>query len=519
MVTATAPASSELFGSGLDVSAAGQLPGDQVLRGLGVDQHGLDPGEAQRRLAHYGPNAVSTHRARLLLVLWHQMRSPLLGLLLVAAVASYFVGQRSDAVIIGVILALSVGLGFVNEYRAEKAAEALHSQIHHQALAIRGGRPVAVDVTALVPGDLVDLRLGDIVPADIRLLHVSGLECDESVLTGESLPVEKTTVPVPAGTALAEPFRLRTDGHRGTRRQRPGGGDRDRGAHPVRGDRRWSGRPPDRDPVPGRTAPVLDAAGLRRRRAHRLDLRHQRGPASADPRRAALLPGHRGRDHPAATARRGVDEPGRRIAANGPPQGAGQTPGLHRGPRRHRHPVHRQDRHPDSGPDQFHARCQRRPRRTARAAAVGSDVYRGHRLRRPCGRRQPPRSGVVGLARRPGKTGIVGRRRPALGPALRPRTAPGLGPGPRRTRQPDDGHQRCAGNRAPTVRGCARYRCRGAGGRVRRREPRRRRRHAPRPRPRRAHPGRRAGPAAGRAAPATTRRPPGASRSSWASIP
>jgi P-type Mg2+ transporter len=204
MATVTAPAGSDVFESGPDVSATAELSGEEVLRGLGVGPDGLDPGEAGRRLARYGPNAVVTHRARLLLVLWHQLRSPLLGLLLAAAVASYFVGERSDAVIIGVILALSVGLGFVNEYRAEKAAEALHSQIHHQALAVRGGHPVAVDVTTLVPGDIVDLRLGDIVPADIRLLQASGLECDESVLTGESLPVDKNPLPVPAGTPLAE---------------------------------------------------------------------------------------------------------------------------------------------------------------------------------------------------------------------------------------------------------------------------------------------------------------------------
>jgi P-type Mg2+ transporter len=63
---------------------------------------------------------------------------------------------------------MSVGLGFVNEYRAEKAAEALHSQIHHEAMVTRGGKATPVDVTSLVPGDLVDLRLGDLVPADLR---------------------------------------------------------------------------------------------------------------------------------------------------------------------------------------------------------------------------------------------------------------------------------------------------------------------------------------------------------------
>jgi Mg2+-importing ATPase len=204
MVTVAGPARPDLFESGLDVAPAGELPGEQVLRGLGVGHDGLPAGEAARRLARYGPNAVTSHRARLLPVLWHQLRSPLLGLLLVAAVASYFVGERSDAMIIGAIVALSVSLGLVNEYRAEKAAEALHSRIHHRALALRGGHSVAVDVTALVPGDVVDLQLGDIVPADIRLLQTSGLECDESVLTGESLPVDKDPSPVAAGTPLAE---------------------------------------------------------------------------------------------------------------------------------------------------------------------------------------------------------------------------------------------------------------------------------------------------------------------------
>ncbi len=178
---------------------------DEVLHRWGVDAaSGLDEQEVLRRQGNFGPNAVTSHRARALLVLWHQLRSPLLGLLVVAAGASYVVGERSDAVIIGVIVSLSVGLGFVNEYRAEKAAEALHDQIHHQALVVRAGQSVLVDVTALVPGDLVRLRLGDIVPADLRLLEATGLECDESILTGESLPVEKSTAAVPAGTPLGD---------------------------------------------------------------------------------------------------------------------------------------------------------------------------------------------------------------------------------------------------------------------------------------------------------------------------
>jgi Mg2+-importing ATPase len=185
--------------------SAAVLPADEVLRTLDVVAgEGLGGAEVLRRQAEFGPNAVATHRARVFPVLWHQLRSPLLGLLAAAAVVSFLVGERSDAVIIGLIVSASVGLGFVNEYRAERAAEALHSQIRHQTVALRDGKAALVDVTALVPGDVVELRLGDIVPADLRLIAVTGLECDESVLTGESLPVDKSLAAVAAGTPLAE---------------------------------------------------------------------------------------------------------------------------------------------------------------------------------------------------------------------------------------------------------------------------------------------------------------------------
>jgi P-type Mg2+ transporter len=187
------------------VETAGSLFAPQVLSTLGVAaETGLSSGEVARRRAQWGPNAVSSHRARFLPVLWHQLHSPLLALLLAAALASYFVGEGNDAVIIAAIVALSVGLGFANEYQAEKAAEALHDQIRHQSVVLRDGQPASVDVTELVPGDVVELHLGDIVPADLRLFEVTGLQCDESVLTGESLPVDKDTDTTPAGTTLAE---------------------------------------------------------------------------------------------------------------------------------------------------------------------------------------------------------------------------------------------------------------------------------------------------------------------------
>ena len=204
-VRAPAPVASAVADPAAGVVGASSKSAAEVLQQFSTDANvGLSSAEVAGRRARYGPNAVSSHRARFWPVLLHQLRSPLLGLLVAAAIASYFVGERSDAVIIGLIVGLSVGLGFVNEYRAEKAAEALHSQIHHETVTIRDGRPARVDVVDLVPGDVVELRLGDIVPADIRLVEVTLLACDEAVLTGESLPVDKNTDAVQVGTPLAD---------------------------------------------------------------------------------------------------------------------------------------------------------------------------------------------------------------------------------------------------------------------------------------------------------------------------
>src|ERR1700757_2150908 len=177
---------------------------DDVLRWLDSSTAGLSSIEAATRQARYGPNAVRTHHVNALAVLGRQLRNAVLILLAGTAVVSFFLGDSMQALIIGVILAASISLGFVNEYRAERAAAELHAGVHHNAVVLRDGEFVTLAVTALVPGDVIRLSLGEAVPADVRLIEVSGLECNESILTGESMESEKSAQLVPSGSELAE---------------------------------------------------------------------------------------------------------------------------------------------------------------------------------------------------------------------------------------------------------------------------------------------------------------------------
>jgi len=176
----------------------------QVMSWLTTSVNGLSSTEAVARMARHGPNAIRTHRVSAAAVLGRQLRNAVLILLAGTAIVSFFLGDSMQAVIIAVILAASIALGFFNEYRAEKAAAALHSQMHHSAVVRRDGEFVTRDVVDLVPGDVIRLSLGEAVPADVRLIEVSGLECDEGILTGESMSAEKSPAPVPTGTEVAE---------------------------------------------------------------------------------------------------------------------------------------------------------------------------------------------------------------------------------------------------------------------------------------------------------------------------
>ena len=334
----------------LDLAAAATLPVQEVLEAMASHSAGLSTGEAQRRLALQGPNALRSHGARPLTVLVRQLHNPLLLLLLAAALTSALVGERTDALIIFVISALSIGLGFVNEYRSERAVEALHSQLRHTTLALRDGSDVRVDVTGLVAGDVVRIGVGDVVPADLRLLESEGLECDEAALTGESLPAEKQAEPVKTPQSQLD---LASCAFLGTV-VRAGSG---RGVVVQTGARTAFGmiavRLGERQP---QTAFEL---GLRS--FSLLLVRVTAVLAGHDPRRqrrarpvVARLDSVRARDrdraHAPTAARDRHGQPLHRCETAGQAVRDRQTPHCDRGPRQHRGVVHGQDRHAHRGP-------------------------------------------------------------------------------------------------------------------------------------------------------------------------
>lgn len=200
MVTTVAPSTTDI-----NLLEAASLAGDDVLVRLGTRPTGLTSVEAQERLQRFGANALTTRALRPITVLVRQLKNPLLLLLLTAALVSGLTGGGADAVIITVIVALSVGLGFFNEYRAEVAMASLRGRIRHDAEVWRDGALQQLPVTELTPGDIVMLRIGTLVPADLRLLSVDQLQCDEGLLTGESMPVEKSTEPARKNEPLDQP--------------------------------------------------------------------------------------------------------------------------------------------------------------------------------------------------------------------------------------------------------------------------------------------------------------------------
>lgn len=173
------------------------LSSETVMSRLKSAPTGLSRPEAARRLAEYGPNELqSVHRTSPWTILFAQFKNVLIVILLIATVLSAFLGHPIEAIAIAVIVLFAVLLGFVQEYRADRAIEALRQMAAPTTTALRDGEEVEIAARDLVPGDVILLRAGDKIPADARLIEAVNLQIEEASLTGESVPVEKHAAPL-----------------------------------------------------------------------------------------------------------------------------------------------------------------------------------------------------------------------------------------------------------------------------------------------------------------------------------
>ena len=192
-------------GSSIDLQSPWAEAVDRALDELDSSRDGLSNEEAGRRLESYGPNRLRrVERRSIWSILWEQVKSLIVLLLVVAAVVSFLTGQTVEGLAITAVVLINTAIGFMVEWRAVRSMEALQKIGTVNARVIRDRETKELDAEKLVPGDILQLREGDVLPADVRLIEANGLEIDESALTGESVPVAKQVEPVDRQTKLAD---------------------------------------------------------------------------------------------------------------------------------------------------------------------------------------------------------------------------------------------------------------------------------------------------------------------------
>jgi len=181
------------------------LVSDEVFDKLETSSDGLSINEAEERLKRYGRNEIAAEKKETKLkVFLRQFANVLILILIIAAVVSFAIGEVVDAGTILLIVLLNALLGFTQEWKAEKAMEALKRLLGQRARVVRGGETVEIDAALIVPGDVVVLDIGEKLPADTYIFESNSLAMDEAPLTGESTPVEKNVGVVPETAVLVE---------------------------------------------------------------------------------------------------------------------------------------------------------------------------------------------------------------------------------------------------------------------------------------------------------------------------
>ncbi|MCL7487245.1 MAG: HAD-IC family P-type ATPase [Desulfobulbaceae bacterium] len=176
-----------------------QLGAKEALDRLDTSENGLSPEKAAKMFARHGPNKlVDEEKISRLKILLHQFTSPLIYILIIAGIVTLLLEEYIDSGVIAAVVILNALIGFFQEYKAEESVRALKRMVVPKARVIRDGREKEINSEELVPGDIVVLASGAKVPADLRLVHAIELRVDEAMLTGESVPAEKTTEPMSA---------------------------------------------------------------------------------------------------------------------------------------------------------------------------------------------------------------------------------------------------------------------------------------------------------------------------------
>ncbi|MFW5739029.1 MAG: cation-translocating P-type ATPase, partial [Myxococcota bacterium] len=181
------------------------LPQDELFEQTRSSPEGLSTSEAAKRLEEHGPNVLRRVSGDgPLRILWRQINDPLIWVLIGSAAIAMAIGKVTDGAVVAAVVVLNSIIGFVQEYRASKAIEALRDMVPEFSNTLRDGHTVSIPIAQLVPGDVVMLASGDKVPADVRLIAAKNLRVEEAALTGESVPVEKRTTPVEEDASLGD---------------------------------------------------------------------------------------------------------------------------------------------------------------------------------------------------------------------------------------------------------------------------------------------------------------------------
>ncbi len=163
-----------------------------ALRKLNTTSNGLSTEEAEERIQEYGPNVLShTKPYNFFTDIFNRLKNPLTIQLLIIAGVSYWLGEIKSTITVSVILLISLGLSFVLDRRSTLAVQALGKRVQTMVNVLRDGKEIELPISKIVPGDVVILRAGSIIPADLRLISAKDFFVSQSILTGESLPVEK----------------------------------------------------------------------------------------------------------------------------------------------------------------------------------------------------------------------------------------------------------------------------------------------------------------------------------------